>query len=50
MPAVSRPDVLGIGDQVHAEGLVRTVVGLSGTLVRLADVHGGVTAVPESLS
>ncbi|WP_344515069.1 Mu transposase C-terminal domain-containing protein [Dactylosporangium maewongense] len=46
---MSRPEVLGIGDQVRAEGLVRTVVGLSGTLVRLADVHGGVTAVPLSL-
>jgi hypothetical protein len=32
--------VLRIGDQVRFDGLVQTVVGLSGTLVRLADEQG----------
>jgi putative transposase len=37
---MSRTMVLRIGDQVRFDGLVQTVVGLSGTLVRLADEQG----------
>lgn len=32
--------VLRVGDRVRFDGMVQTVVGLSGTLVRLADEHG----------
>jgi hypothetical protein len=37
---MSRTTVLGVGDRVRFDGLVQTVVGLSGTLVRLADEQG----------
>ncbi len=40
-----RPGVLGVGDRVRVGGVVHTVVGVSGRLVRLADVAGAVTAV-----
>jgi len=40
-----RPSVLGVGDRVRSGGVVRTVIGLSGTLVRLADVAGDITEV-----
>jgi len=35
-----RPMVLRVGDRVRFDGLTQTVVGLSGTLVRLADEQG----------
>jgi putative transposase len=41
-----RPGRLGVGDRVRSGGVVRTVVGVSGTLLRLADVDGKVMAVP----
>jgi len=40
-----RPGVLGVGDRVRFGGVVHTVVGVSGTLVRLSDVGGTVAAV-----
>jgi hypothetical protein len=40
-----RPGVLGVGDRVRLGGVVSTVVGVSGTLVRLADLDGNVTSV-----
>lgn len=45
MSAPQRPAVLGVGDRVRSGGVVRTVIGLAGTLVRLADVAGDVTEV-----
>lgn len=45
MDAPGRPAVLGPGDRVRSDGAVRTVVGVSGTLVRLAGVDGSVTTV-----
>jgi hypothetical protein len=39
------PDGLGIGDRVWFQARLHTVVGLSGTLVRLADAHGQVSAL-----
>ncbi len=41
----ARPVGLRIGDRVRFEGRVQTVVGLSGTLVRLADEHGATCAL-----
>ncbi|HXT44554.1 MAG TPA: hypothetical protein VN748_10615 [Pseudonocardiaceae bacterium] len=49
MTAPGRPGLLGPGDRVRAEGVVRTVVGISGTLVRLADLAGTVTTVPVAV-
>lgn len=43
--APRRPATLGAGDRVRCDGVVRTVVGVSGTLVRLADTDGAVTAI-----
>ncbi len=37
---MSRPMVLRVGDRVRFDGMTQTVVGLSGTLVRLADEQG----------
>jgi transposase InsO family protein len=37
--------MLGAGDRVRCDGVVRTVVGVSGTLVRLADSDGTVVAI-----
>ncbi len=37
--------MLGVGDRVRSGGVVRTVVGLAGTLVRLADTAGKVIEV-----
>jgi len=37
---MSKPMVLRVGDRVRFDGLTQTVVGLSGTLVRLADEQG----------
>jgi hypothetical protein len=45
MDAPGRPAVLGPGDRVRGDGVVRTVVGVSGTLVRLADAEGSITTV-----
>lgn len=45
MDLPGRPSVLGPGDRVRCDGVVRTVVGVWGTLVRLADVDGSVMAV-----
>lgn len=45
MSAPGRPGVLAIGDRVRLAGRVRTVVGVSGTRIRLADVHGAVEEV-----
>jgi hypothetical protein len=39
------PGGLGIGDRVWFQARLHTVVGLSGTLVRLADEHGQVSAL-----
>jgi hypothetical protein len=41
----SRPAPLGVGDRVVFDGRTRTVVGLDGTLVRLADTGGAVLVV-----
>ena len=49
MLAPGRPAMLGPGDRVRCEGAVRTVVGLSGSLVRLADTSGVVTTVALSV-
>jgi hypothetical protein len=38
--SASRPGVLRIGARVRFDGAVQTVVGLSGTLVRLARQDG----------
>jgi hypothetical protein len=46
MIAPGRPGQLGPGDRVRADGVVHTVVGMSGTQVRLADLQGTVTTVP----
>ena len=40
-----RPGVLRVGARVRFEGLIQTVVGLSGTLVRLADHDGRTSAI-----
>lgn len=45
MSGPRRPGVLGVGDRVRFGGVMCTVVGVSGTLVRLSDVAGAVTAV-----
>ena len=44
--------VLRVGDRIRFDGVVQTVVGLSGTLVRLADEHGqtSVTRLPHLLT
>jgi putative transposase len=44
--------VLRVGDRVRFDGMVQTVVGLSGTLVRLADEHGqtSVSRLPHLLT
>ena len=44
--------VLRVGDRVRFDWMVQTVVGLSGTLVRLADEHGqtSVTRLPHLLT
>jgi hypothetical protein len=47
--APGRPEMLGPGDRVRSQGAVRTVVGLSGPLVRLADTSGVVTTVALSV-
>jgi hypothetical protein len=44
--ALRRPATLGAGDRVRFDNAVRTVVGVSGTLVRLADSDGTVMTVP----
>lgn len=46
MSARRAPTTLGAGDRVRYDGMVRTVVGVTGTLVRLADAHGAVIALP----
>jgi hypothetical protein len=43
-----RPGVLGIGDRVRFSGRDQVVIGVSGTLVRMADTAGEVTAVTVS--
>jgi len=43
--APGRPAVLGPGDRVRFDDAVRTVVGVAGTAVRLADIEGTVTTV-----
>lgn len=43
--APRRPATLGPGDRVRFDDVVHTVVGVSGTLVRLADLDGTVTTV-----
>jgi hypothetical protein len=43
-----RPGVLGIGDRVRFSGRDQVVIGVSGTLVRVADAAGEVTAVTVS--
>ncbi|MCI0690206.1 MAG: hypothetical protein L0Y54_23655, partial [Sporichthyaceae bacterium] len=45
MNAPGRPAVLGVGCRVRSGGVVRTVIGLAGTLVRLADAGGEVIEV-----
>jgi len=37
--------VLRVGDRIRFDGAVQTVVGLSGTLVRLADEHGQTSVI-----
>jgi putative transposase len=37
--------VLRVGDRIRFDGVVQTVVGLSGTLVRLADEHGQTSVI-----
>jgi putative transposase len=37
--------VLRVGDRLRFDGAVQTVVGLSGTLVRLADEHGNTSVI-----
>jgi hypothetical protein len=44
----ARPGELGIGDRVRAGGRDLTVIGISGTVVRLADTAGQVAAVSVS--
>jgi putative transposase len=44
-PGPGRPAVLGMGDRVRFGGVVHTVIGLAGTLVRLADPAGEVSEV-----
>jgi hypothetical protein len=43
-----RPGGLGIGDRVRFSGRDQVVIGVSGTLVRMADTAGEVTAVTVS--
>ena len=43
------PGVLRVGDRVRFDGLTQTVVGLSGTLVRLADEQGRSSDSDEAL-
>jgi hypothetical protein len=43
-----RPGELGIGDRVRLNGQDLTVIGISGTVVRLADTEGQVAAVSVS--
>ena len=43
-----RPGWLGIGDRVRFSGRDQVVIGVSGTLVRMADTAGEVTAVTVS--
>ena len=38
-------DVLRVGDRLRFDGAVQTVVGLSGTLVRLANEHGQTSVI-----
>jgi putative transposase len=42
---MSRPMVLRVGDRVRFDAVAQTVVGLSGTLVRLADEQGRTSVV-----
>ncbi len=37
--------VLRVGDRIRFDGVVQTVVGFSGTLVRLADEHGRTSVI-----
>lgn len=46
MRVSGRPGTLGVGDRVRYGGVALTVVGVSGTLVRLSDVAGAVTELP----
>jgi hypothetical protein len=45
MDAPGRPAVLGAGDRVRSDGVVRTVIGVSGTRLRPAGADGTVTTV-----
>ncbi|TMR88812.1 Mu transposase C-terminal domain-containing protein [Nonomuraea basaltis] len=42
---MAKPEALRVSDRVTFEGRAQTVVGLSGTVVRLADEHGQVSVV-----
>lgn len=44
--APRRPATLGAGGRVRFDDVVRTVVGVSGTLIRLADSEGNVVVIP----
>jgi hypothetical protein len=46
--APGRPGELGIGDRVRFNGRDQTVIGVSGSVVRLADVEGQVATVSVS--
>ena len=48
MRAVRRPGELGIGDRVEFAGRARTVISVSGTVIRLADRDGQVTGIAMS--
>ncbi len=48
MSPLARPGDLGIGDRVRLGGRDLTVIGISGTVVRLADTAGQVAAVSVS--
>ena len=46
MSAPRRPGVVAVGDRVRVEGVMCTVIGLSGALVSFADSHGRVQTAP----
>ncbi|MGV9386243.1 hypothetical protein ACWDRB_61305 [Nonomuraea sp. NPDC003707] len=43
--STAKPEALRVSDRVTFDGRAQTVVGLSGTVVRLADEHGQVSVV-----